>query len=160
VDLGRGLVIDAVTLRTVVGDAEVFAASVRVSTDPADVVLDALMSGRLDEAQRRADRMGASSPDSPFRVRALAADVRTARGDHEGAIAAYRALLAETIRGPREAVARQHLGTALFAAGQLTAARAEFDVALRRRTAAGASADLVATSQMALARVEELLDGS
>jgi hypothetical protein len=115
------------------------------------------VAGRLDEALRRADRLGASSPDSPFRLRVLAADVRSARGDHGAAIAAHRAMLAETIGGPREAAARQHLGTALFAAGQLPAARAEFGAALRRRMAAGASADLVASSRMALARVTELL---
>jgi predicted Zn-dependent protease len=115
------------------------------------------VAGRLDEALRRADRLGASSPDSPFRLRALGADVRSARGDHDEAIAVYRDLLAEAVGGPREAVVRQHLGTALFAAGQFTAARAEFDAALRRRLAAGASADRVASSRLALARVEELL---
>jgi hypothetical protein len=86
--------------------------------------------------------------------------VRSARGDHEAAIAAYRDLLTETVGGPREAVVRQHLGKALFAAGQLAAARAEFGAALRRRVAAGASAGLVASSRMALTRVEELLAGS
>ena len=130
------------------------------STDPADAVLAALLAGRLDEAQRRADRMGAASPDSPVRVRALAADVRSARGEHEEAIGACRALLVETLGGPREAVARQHLGTALFAAGQLTAARAEFDAALRRRSAAGAAGGLVAASRMARDRVDELIAGA
>jgi predicted Zn-dependent protease len=137
----------------------VFAASVQASTDPADVVLDALVTGRLDEALRRADRLGASSPDATFRLRALGADVRSARGDHEEAIAVYRGLLAASVGGPREAVVRQHLGKALFAAGQLTAAQDEFRAALRRREAAGASAGLVASSRLALARVQELLAG-
>jgi predicted Zn-dependent protease len=137
----------------------VFAASLQGSVDPADAVLDALVGGRLDEALRRADRLGASSPDSPFRLRALAADVRSARGDHEAAIGTYRGLLAEVLGGPREAVVRQHLGKALFAAGQFTAAREEFDAALRRRVAAGASADLVAFSRLALARTQELIAG-
>ena len=152
--------IDPVTLRTVVGDPEVFAASVESSTDPADTVLESLMAGRLDEALRRADRLGGSSADSPFRLRALAADVRSARGDHDAAIGAYRDLLAGTTGGPREAVVRQHLGKALFAAGQLTAAAEQFELALRRRTAAGASAELVASSRLALDRVRELLAGS
>jgi predicted Zn-dependent protease len=143
-----------------VRDPELFAASVHASVDPADGVLDALVSGRLDEALRRADRLGASSSDSPFRLQALGADVRSARGDHVGAIAAYRVLLAETVGGPREAVVRQHLGKALFAAGQLAAAQDEFRAALRRRVAAGASAHLVASSRMALTRVEELLAGA
>ncbi|MBB3674601.1 hypothetical protein [Modestobacter versicolor] len=143
-----------------VGDPALFAVSVQASTDPADAVLEALVAGRLDEAQRRADRMNASSPDSPFRVRALAADVRSARGEHEEAIGAYRVLLAETLGGPQEAVVRQHLGKALFAAGQLTAARAEFDVALRRRSAAGAASGLVASSRLARDRVDELIAGA
>jgi predicted Zn-dependent protease len=123
-------------------------------------VLESLLAGRLDEALRRADRLGGSSPDSPFRLRAMAADVRSARGEHEAAIRAYRELLAATVGGPREAVVRQHLGKALFAAGQLIAAQEEFELALRRRSAAGASADLVASSRMALDRVRELLAGS
>ena len=55
---------------------------------------------------------------------------------------------------------RQHLGKALFAAGQLTAARAEFDVALRRRSAAGAASGLVASSRLARDRVDELIAGA
>jgi len=139
-------------------DRAAFAAGPGSSTDPADQVLAALVTGRLDDAQRLVAASWTADPS--FRLRALAADVRCARGDHEAAIDAYRVLLAETVGGPREAVVRQHLGKALLAAGRLTDAQEQFEQALRRREAAGAAADLVASSRLALDRVRELLAGA
>ena len=157
-DIGGGVAIDPVSLRTVVVDEAAFASGIGSSTNPADQVLAALVTGRLEDAEQLVAASWTADP--PFRLRALAADLRSARSDHAGAIDGYRALLAETVGGPREAVVRQHLGKALFAAGRLTAAQEQFELALRRREAAGAAADLLASSRLALDRVRELLAGA
>jgi len=157
-DIGGGLAIDPVSLLTVVVDEAAFATGPGRFADPADGVFAALVTGRLDDAERLVAASWTTDP--PFRLRALAAELRSARGDHEAAIDAYRALLTETIGGPRESVTRQHLGKALFAAGRLSAAQQQFEAALRRREAAGAAANLVASSRLALDRVRELLAGA
>ena len=154
-DIGNGLGIDPVTLRTVVLDEAVFSAGPGSSPEPADRLFAALVTGRLDEAQELADELLAGDPG--FRVRALAADVLIARGDHAAAVAEYRRLARESAGIPREAVARQHLGKAFFAAGEWQSARTEFAAALRLREASGAPADQLASSRLALARVAEVL---
>ena len=154
-ELGSGLGIDRVTLRTVVTDPAVFAATVGSSPDPADRLLAALVTGRLDDAQRLADELLVGDPS--FRVRALSADVLSRRGDHVGAVARYDELLAGAVGGPGEAVVRQHLGKALFEAEEWAAAREQFATALRLRETAGAPADQVASSRLALQRTEAVL---
>ena len=155
--IGDGLGIDPVTLRTVVLDEAVFAAGPGSSLEPADRLFAALVTGRLDDAQALADELLVGDPG--FRVRALAADVQSARGDHEAAIAAHRRLTEESLRTPREPIAWQHFGKALCAAGEWGAARVAFAVALELREAAGAPADQVASSRLALRRATELTDG-
>ena len=154
-DIGNGLGIDPLSLRTVVLDETAFSAGPGGSTDPADRLLAALVTGRLDDAQELADELMAGG--AGFRVRALAADVLSARGDHAAAIAAYRRLTAESLHTPREAIARQHLGKAFFTAGEWQAALVQFGAALRLREDSGAPADQLASSRLASARVAELL---
>ena len=154
-ELGSGLGVDRVTLRTVVTDPAAFSATVGASADPADRLLAALVTGRLDDAQRLADELLVGDPS--FRVPALSADVLSRRGDHVGALARHRELLTEVVGSPREAVVRQHLGKTLFDAGEWLRAREQFAAALRLRETADAPADQVASSLLALQRLDEVL---
>ena len=154
--LGGGLAIDPLTLRTVVVDHVLFAETTGASADPGDRLFVALVTGRLEEAQRLAD-VYAADASSPLRLRALTADLLSRRGQHSASVARYEELLAEVRGSTREPVVRQHLGKALFEAGQLTAAQDQFVQALQLREVAGAPADQVASSRLALARVTELL---
>ena len=154
--LGGGVAIDPLTLRTVVVDHVLFADTIGASADPGDRLFAALVTGRLEEAQRLAD-VFASGAQSPFRLRALAADLLSRRGQHPAAVARYEELLVEVRGSARESVVRQHLGKALFEAGHLAAAQHQFVHALRLREVAGAPADQIASSRLALARTGELL---
>ncbi|GAB2520328.1 hypothetical protein GCM10027064_17330 [Microbacterium petrolearium] len=148
--------IDPDTLLPVIDDLAVFREA--HADDPAREALVSLWSGDPAEAERRirADVADAGSR----RARALLADCAGDQGRHADAIRMYDGLVAETVGTPQEAVMRQHLGKAHFVAGDLAAALREFTLALELRKRAGAPAELIGSSQLAVDRAAELLRGS
>jgi hypothetical protein len=83
---------DAETLRPVITDELLF--RTRHADDPAVEILVALRTGDPNRALGLLDELLAATPDS-WRWRALRADAVRDLGDHDGAIAEYRSLVAE-----------------------------------------------------------------
>ncbi|WP_223402032.1 GNAT family N-acetyltransferase [Occultella gossypii] len=150
---GPGWSFDPRTLLPRIDDLPAFRAAHR--DDEALQVLEDLWSGRPDRALPHAEMLLATN-DTP-RHRALVADVLRDLGRHDEAVARYQELVAQAGVGPRQAVMVQHLGKALFAAGRIGDAAGAFRRALELRQAAGADAELIASSQYALDRTSALL---
>ena len=146
---GPGWHIDSDTLRPVITDEAAFRSE--YSHDPASEVLIALWSGDPDRALVMLEPLLGASPEY-WRWRALRADARRDRGDHDEAIADYRRLVDEHAGTSNEAVLVQHLGKAHFAAGEFESALTCFQRALDLRLAAGADRSLVESSRAALQR--------
>lgn len=149
---GPGWLMAGTTLRPVITDVPSFRAG--VANDPLGRAVELLWTDRPASAER-----WLQSQESTVRVRALRADCRRDLGDHDGALAAYRQLVAECAGGPREAVMRQHHGKALMAGGEYGPAAQEFEIALRLRLEAGADATLLASSRQARDRARTLAAG-
>lgn len=156
VEGGPGWHLDGTTLRPVLDDVEAFRSAHR--EDPAVEALVALWTGDADTAEQLL-LATAGVRESP-RLRALLADAWRDQGRTAEAVTAYEGLVAEAAGTGREAVLHQHLGKALLAAGRTSEALTAFEHALRLRVEQGAEASLVASSEVAVRRVRELLRGS
>lgn len=146
--------IDTATLLPVLDDEPAFRAA--NASDPALEVLVALWSGKPDQAAALLGPMIDADPTS-WRLQALAADVIRDRGDVTSAVTILGTLVDAHRYTPREAVLVQHLGKALFAAGDFPGAAARFRRALSLRLAGDADPGLVASSRQALDRALELV---
>lgn len=150
VEGGPGWVIDGATLLPRITDLTAFREG--MVQDPLAAAIETLWSGdpsRARELLHTADRS--------IRVRALLADCARDLGHVDQALREYAELLAECTGSPWEPVLRQHYGKTLLAAGRPEEALAEFETALRQRVAAGAPADLIASSAQARDRARQLL---
>ncbi|MGW2092874.1 tetratricopeptide repeat protein [Promicromonospora sukumoe] len=154
IDREAGWHIDPVTLLPVLVDEAAFRAA--NASDPALEVLVALWSGNPDRAAELLRPLIDADPTS-WRLQALAADVIRDRGDAGSAITVLDALVSENEGTPREAVLVQHLGKALFVAGDFPGAAAKFQRALSLRLADDADPALVGSSRQALDRALELV---
>lgn len=148
---GPGWYIDARTLKPLIHDLDEFTSAHR--DDPALEALTLLWTGRPHDAEA-AIRQIMSGPGSP-RLRALLADAWRDQGRSDDAVEAYQQLVRETAGTTSEAVMRQHLGKAQFAAGRFGDARLSFERALELRVAAGADPALVQSSRLAAERAAE-----
>ncbi|GAB2756764.1 tetratricopeptide repeat protein [Nocardioides pakistanensis] len=151
IEAGPGWHIDARTLQPVIDDLEVFTSAHQ--DDPALEALTLLWTGRPNDAEA-AIRQAMPRGDS-LRFRALLADTWRDQGRTDDAVEAYQQLVRETAGTASEAVMRQHLGKAQFAAGRYRDARMSFEQALELRVAAGAERALVQSSRAAAARAAE-----
>ncbi|WP_114908104.1 tetratricopeptide repeat protein [Ornithinimicrobium murale] len=151
VEGGPGWVIDGSTLLPRVTDLVAFREG--MATDPLVDAVQALWSGDPVRA-----RGLLQSADRTVRVRALLADCARDLGETKTALRAYAELLAECTGSPWEPVLRQHHGKALLAAGRPGEALQEFEAAHAMRIAAGAPADLIASSVQACDRARQLVE--
>lgn len=150
VEGGPGWVIDGASLLPRITDLAAFREG--MATDPLAAAIETLWSGdpsRADELLHTAE--------SSVRVRALRADCARDLGEVDQALREYADLLAECTGSPWEPVLRQHHGKTLLAAGRVEDALAEFVTAHRMRVAAGAPADLIASSAQARDRARQLV---
>jgi tetratricopeptide (TPR) repeat protein len=145
--------IDPMTLLPVIHDESTFRQE--HAQDPALEALVALWSGHPIVAERLLQQLVGDQTNPRFR--ALRADSLRDQGRHEEAIREYRDLVAEAEGTALEAVLRQHLGKAYFVAGRLERARTEFARALALRVRDDAAAELLASSRLAIDRVDALL---
>jgi len=152
---GHGWHIDQETLMPVLDDEEKFRAA--HAEDPALEALVALWSGRPIDAERILLRLIVDGGST--RIRALLADAWRDQRRFAKAIRAYQELVANAAGSEIEAVMRQHLGKAYFAAGCFEEARCEFTQALELRMRAKAAPGLIVSSRMALERVTSLGSG-
>lgn len=128
----------------------------QMAADDAGVALELLWSGHPEHAELALIPLLAKDPDSP-RLLALQADCWRDLGRICDATARYCDLIKKYTGTPREATLRQHLGKTLFAAGQYAAAAGCFQQALQLRRTAGASAELIESSELACRRTAEML---
>lgn len=150
VEGGPGWVIDGATLAPRITDVDAFRAG--MATDPLAEAVELLWSGQAEAAREMLSR---SEPT--VRVRALRADCARDLGETELALQTYADVLAECAGTPWEPVLRQHHGKALLAAGRIDEALAEFEAAYEQRAAAGAPADLLASSAQARDRAAQIV---
>jgi len=157
-DTGHGTGIDRSTLRGVIHDRGQFDEWLASGGDPAALVIGALYDGQLDDAERLiGEALVTADAGVRFRLRCLRADVARERGEYDAAAATYHALLDEHAGTAREAVLWQHLGKIHFVAGNYSASHDCFARSLDLRIDAGAPADQVASSTLALSRAAEEL---
>ncbi|USQ80518.1 hypothetical protein [Ornithinimicrobium faecis] len=147
---GPGWIIKGTTLLPRITDLDAFRAG--MTADPLADAVEALWSG---DAVRARELLHTADPS--VRVRALLADCARDLGETDQALQTYADLLAECTGTPWEPVLRQHHGKALLAAGRVEEALAEFEVAYEQRAAAGAPADLLASSAQARDRARQLV---
>ena len=152
VEGGSGWVIDGATLRPRITDLGLFREG--MASDPLAEAVELLWSG--DPAAARAVL---SRAEPTIRVRALLADSARDMGEIDQALQSYAGLLAECLGTPWEPVLRQHHGKTLLAADQPGEALAEFERAHDLRAAAGAPADLLASSVQARDRARQIVAG-
>ncbi|RRD60704.1 tetratricopeptide repeat protein [Leucobacter sp. OH1287] len=146
--------IDEQTLLPVIDDIAAFRDE--FAADPLAEELVLLWTGHPEETLERLTDFLRHNPGNA-RARALSADALRDLGRFAQATEIYRELI-EGVSSPlREATFRQHLGKVHFAAGEYEAAEECFAAALELRIAGDASTDLVASAELALARVRELL---
>lgn len=150
VEGGPGWVLDGATLRPRITDLPAFRDG--MATDPLAGAIETLWLG--DPARARELLHTA---DSSIRVRALLGDCARDLGETDEAVRTYAELLAECTGTPREPMLRQHYGKALLAAGRAEEALAEFETAYAMRAAAGAAADLLASSDQARTRAQQIV---
>lgn len=147
---GPGWAINGSSLWPRITDLAAFREGLRA--DPMADAIEALWSG--DPARAR-ELLHTADPS--VRVRALRADCARDLGQVDEALQTYAELLAECGGSPWEPVLRQHHGKSLLAAGRVEEALAEFETALDQRVAAGAAADLIASSTQARDRAAQLV---
>ncbi len=146
--------IDEQTLLPVIVDTAAFREE--FAADPLAEELVLLWTGHPEQALERLTDYLSKNPGSA-RARALSADALRDLGRFAEATEIYRELIAKASSPLAEATFRQHLGKVHFVAGEYKAAEECFEAALELRVAGGAPADLVASTELALARVRELL---
>lgn len=149
-DGGPGWVLDGTTLLPRITDLAAFRQG--MGTDPLAEAIETLWSG---DPTRARELLHTAQPT--VRVRALLADCARDLGEVDEALGEYADLLAEHTGSPWEPVLRQHHGKTLLAAGRVEDALAEFETAHAMRLAAGAPADLVASSAQARDRARQLV---
>ena len=147
---GPGWVIDGQTLLPRITEPAVFREG--LAHDPLVDAVEALWSGDPQRARTVLQRECRT-----VRVRAMLADCDRDLGRVERAIDEYEDLLAECADTPWEPVLRQHYGKTLLAAGRAEDALEEFEAAYEMRVEAGAAPDLIASSEQARARAEQLV---
>lgn len=159
-DIGSGMGIDSVTLRTVIHDDAAFTGWAASGQDDAAPVLDRLFRADPDGAQVALDQVGMTLP--AWRRDALQAEIWRDQRRFDDAVDTYRRLIEEASSPARVAVLTQHLGKVRFAAGDYESARDCFARALDMRLAQSppAAADQVESSRLALSRVEQMLTDS
>lgn len=156
IDTGRGTGVGTTSLRPLVHNMDEFEAAIGTSLDPVDAVIYHFYLGALDKAEKALDKALRKGPGAgDFRIRTLAADIQTERGDYAQAKAVYRHLLDEETDPNREAILRQHLGRVFFVAQDYSAAAECFGAALRLRRALGAPESQVEFSAAALRLAQE-----
>lgn len=152
---GPGWVIDAETLRPRITNREAFRKA--TANDPARRALEALWTGDAVEAERILTDLLEQNPES-LRLRALRADAWRDQGRINAAIREYQLLLDHTRGSALEGTMRQHLGTVLLAAGNLSHALRQFSLALEQRIINGADSSLIDATMQAISRTQELLE--
>ncbi|QDO87476.1 hypothetical protein FNH13_03275 [Ornithinimicrobium ciconiae] len=150
VEGGPGWVLDGASLLPRITDLAAFREG--MNTDPLADAVEALWSGDPVRARELLH-----TADPTVRVCALLADCSRDLGDVDDALQTYADLMAECTDTPWEPVLRQHHGKSLLAAGRIEEALAEFETAHAMRVAAGAPADLVASSAQACERARQLV---
>lgn len=150
VEGGPGWVLDGATLRPRITDLAAFRDG--MAADPLADAIETLWSG--DPA---AARELLHTQDQTVRVRGLLGDCARDLGETDEAVRTYADLLAECTGTPWEPVLRQHYGKALLAADRPEEALAEFETAHAMRAAAGAAADLLASSAQARDRAAQIV---
>lgn len=156
IDTGRGTGVGTASLRPLVHNMDEFEAAIGASADPVDAVIYHFYLGALDKAEKALDRALRKGPGAAdFRIRTLAADIQTERGDYTQAKAVYRHLLDEEAAPERVALLRQQLGRVFFAEHDYAAAAECFATALQLRRQLNASPGLIELSGTALRLAQE-----
>ncbi len=152
-----GIRINPESLLPEIVNAEVCAAALAATTDPADLIYVRLVEGRTAEAAELLAAARCRQP-SAIRLRLFEAVLLRMANRLDASAELYAQLLAETQGTLQEAAVLQHQGRSHFAVGNYAAAVDSLAAALDLRVAAADDAALIYASTVALQRARHMLE--